>query len=136
MLVTSNALYTGIRAEIHIINRCITPVTNSFVVEKMTADYSSSFSTDKQSLKAVPRWRGQGVDLAAFSLFYRQAIPMGFIPPGPLSLVPCPSSLVTSSAILPLPAGLVLSIPVYSSYYTRSNHWPIYLPLLPSVCQW
>ena len=35
MLITSKALYTGIRAEIHIINRCITPVANSFVVEKV-----------------------------------------------------------------------------------------------------
>jgi hypothetical protein len=41
MLITSKALYTGIRAEIHIINRCITPVANSFAVEKMAEDYSS-----------------------------------------------------------------------------------------------
>jgi hypothetical protein len=35
MLITSKARYTGIRAEIHIINRCITPVAILFVVEKL-----------------------------------------------------------------------------------------------------
>jgi hypothetical protein len=40
MLITSNALYSGIIAEIHIINRCITPVANSLFVEKMALDHT------------------------------------------------------------------------------------------------
>jgi len=50
MLITSKALYTGIRAEIHIINRCITPGAILYVVEKMPVLFGDASSTGRQSL--------------------------------------------------------------------------------------
>jgi hypothetical protein len=60
MLITSNALYTGIRAEIHIINRCITPVAISFVVEKSQQDFN--FSTIPYVLRTINKSTNQQIN--------------------------------------------------------------------------
>jgi hypothetical protein len=74
MLITSNAVYTGIRAEIHIINRCITPVADFMAVEKI-----SRFIPDFQLVQGVPapgfRGDGPGLSFSTDSPSLRDVIP-------------------------------------------------------------